>query len=55
MRKQLETLDARVKETAVKTLNVMVEKGPDFADIVRTMTVLSLVCPSVSSLWASAV
>eukprot|EP00873_Tetraselmis_striata_P020823 jgi/Tetstr1/441087/TSEL_029355.t1 len=34
VRKQLATLDAMVKETAVKTLDVLVEKGPDFADLV---------------------
>jgi len=34
VRKQLGTLDVMVKETAVKTLDVLVEKGPDFADLV---------------------
>lgn len=39
VRQQLQTLDARVKEAAIKTLNVLVEKGPDFADLVGPCTV----------------
>ena len=35
VRRQMETLDSKVKETAVKTFNVLVEKGDDFADLVR--------------------